>query len=589
MKVTGTRHARALRAGLAGMTLALAWLPSGGAPPVGSLAAGSAINVQLDTSHTVGALPPDFAGISFEESELGHGTIDAGTGNLVALFQGLGQDNLRLGGNTLDRDDYWNPSGGPLPSWALVSITPADIANLATFLQATGWKAEVGLNMGHQDNASIANMAGVVKSDLGSSLQDLACGNEPNSWSGHGLRPAGFSFAMYEPEWQACVAAANTPHIAAPDTTQAWYTNLIAGDRSRFEMLTQHTYPLGPGATITQLLSPSIDSSELSTASGPLAAANGAGLPMRMDETNSTVGGGTLGTSDVYGSALWGLDYSLLMAKDGEAGLNFHSGLGVCDAPLSNGRFQHYTAICPATAADAAAKVYMARPLYYGIWMAQHMGPGHFYPLTLSLLPGFNATAYAVKGDDGLTRIAIIDKDAPGSMVGVSIAGIGSATSAQMITMTGPSLTSTTGTMVQGASVDAAGHLNPGAPDTMTASQGSFIFNMPTGSAAILTLGTSCTPAPPGTPMSTVATANGGGSATVTWDSPSTVPCAPATAFAIYAYPNDGTGVQVTTNSNSFVVNGLSPGYHVFTVVAFSAAANRWGGWSNWSPWTMIT
>src|SRR5262245_18297372 len=115
-----------------------------------------------------------------------------------------------------------------------------------------------------------------------------------------------------------------------------------------------------------------------------LATAKALDVPIRLDETNYAAGGGIAGISDSSASALWAMDYSLQMAHDGFAGVTLHSGLGVCDAPLYNGKYQLYTPICAATEADARAKVYKARPEFYGLYLAGRLGPGRFVPVTMS-------------------------------------------------------------------------------------------------------------------------------------------------------------------------------------------------------------
>src|SRR5919205_131562 len=104
------------------------------------------------------------------------------------------------------------------------------------------------------------------------------------------------------------------------------------------------------------------------------------------------------------------MDYTLVMAQAGFAGLNFHSGFGVCGAPLFNGRFQRYTPLCAANPADLQAKIFTAMPEYYGLYMATRMGAGRFLPVTVQSTS--NVAAYAVRGDDGRLRIAVIEKDA---------------------------------------------------------------------------------------------------------------------------------------------------------------------------------
>jgi hypothetical protein len=156
------------------------------------------------------------------------------------------------------------------------------------------------------------------------------------------------------------------------------------------------------------------------------------------------------------------------MAQLGLSGINFHGGLGVCNQPIWNGKWQLYTPVCANDTADEAAQVYHAMPIYYGIWMARQMGPGTFLPLTLST--DRNVDAYAVRGDDGRLRIALVEKDdVTTGPVQVSLdlgAGRGTARTgtAEVLRLTGSAL-SAADTAVQGATVDRSGRLRPGRPD----------------------------------------------------------------------------------------------------------------------------
>src|SRR5439155_9353793 len=210
--------------------------------------------------------------------------------------------------------------------------------------------------------------------------------------------------------------------------------------------------------------------------------------PIRLDETNSAAGGGIQGVSDTYASALWSMDYSLLMAQDGFAGLDFHGGLGVCGAPLYNGKFQHYTPICAANEADAQAKVYIAAPEYYGLWMASRMGPGTFLPVTVS--GDRNVTAYAVRGDDGRTRVAVIEKDdTAAAPVRVDVRITGANGPARVLHLTGETLAGKQGVAIQGTAVGRDGHLRHRPADRATVRNGSLTLDLASGSAAVATLG----------------------------------------------------------------------------------------------------
>jgi hypothetical protein len=173
------------------------------------------------------------------------------------------------------------------------------------------------------------------------------------------------------------------------------------------------------------------------------------------------------------------------MAQAGLEGVNIHGGLGVCNDPIWNGKFQRYTPICASNTAYELAQVYQVMPIYYGIWMARQMGPGRFLPVTVT--SGTNLSAYAVKGDDGRTRIALVQKDATtNAPVHVTLkVGTGSKT-AKVLHMTGGALAGTT-TEVQGATVGPSGRLVPGRSDTARVQKGTLSLDIPSGSATIVT------------------------------------------------------------------------------------------------------
>ena len=466
-------------------------------------AAAAQVTLTVDTAHPYGALPRDFVGLSYEMRELGVGNFDPGAGNLVNLFRTLGPGNLRIGGNTLDRDTLWEPAGQPppqpLPTWVQDVVGPADITRLSHFIDATGWRTEVGINLGHYDAALAADEAATLRSTLGPRLFGAACGNEPNDWAHNGLRTPPYGYPQYLPDWQACAAAAGStplagPDVSSPTTTGAWVSQFAQAEKNRLSVLTIHGYSVPGGSSAAQLLSAKTDASEISNFSQELAGARAAGLPIRIDETNSAAGGGITGVSDTYASALWALDYSLLMAQDGFNGLNFHGGLGVCDAPLYNGKFQIYTPICAANAADEKAKIYTAAPEYYGLYLADRMVGGRFLPVKVSTgsASASNLTAYAVLGDDGKVRIVVIEKDdttaAPVS-VSIHLTGGRTAATASVVHLTGKSLGSAQGVQIQGAGVDRNGRLPVRPGDRLRVRNGVITLAIASGSAGLVTVG----------------------------------------------------------------------------------------------------
>ncbi|MEV6850681.1 glycosyl hydrolase family 79 C-terminal domain-containing protein [Actinoplanes sp. NPDC051411] len=448
--------------------------------------------ISIDAAHPGSRLAGDAVGLSFEERELGIGNLDASKGNMVQLFRTLGASNVRIGGNTLDRDSLWVPAGqqppNPKPDWVQDIVTPNDVKRLRGFLDATGWKAEVGVNVGRWDPALGRDQARSLQKILGPKLNAVECGNEPDQWPGKGLAPADFDYTQYHARWAACADVVGSSRIAGPDTagtSSSWAASLAADEGKRMNMLTVHQYASGPDITIDKMLAPGQITSQLSSVSANLAAAGKAGLPMRVDEANSAYSGGIDGVSNVYASALWVIDYGLSMAQAGLQGVNIHGGLGVCNDPIWNGKFQRYTPICASNTAYELAQVYQVMPIYYGIWMARQMGPGRFLPVTVS--SGTNISAYAVRGDDGRTRIALVQKDATtNAPVHVSLSVGKAGGTARVLHMTGDALNGTA-TTIQGATVDPSGRLTPGRPDTARVTKGTLELDVPSGSATIVT------------------------------------------------------------------------------------------------------
>jgi hypothetical protein len=312
---------------------------------------------------------------------------------------------------------------------------------------------------------------------------DPAKGNEPDQWVDKGFRPAGYSYAEYKLDWETCAAAVGGKRIAARTLRAPPPRGRPRSSRTR-----RTGCPCSPCTSTARARTPrsrrcwapSTVTAQLRSVSRNLAAAKANGLAFRIDEANSACSGGVDGVSNTYASALWGLDHALRMAQAGVDGINVHSGLDVCDEPIWNGKFQRYTTICAASAADEQAKAYKAMPVYYGLWMARQPRSGAFLPLTLTT--DRNVTAYAVKGGDGRTRIAVVQKDeTTAAPVHLDIAVDGRARGAEVLRLTGTAL-GEEATAVQGAAVDRQGHPKPGRADHVRVRDGKL------GSAVVITL-----------------------------------------------------------------------------------------------------
>jgi hypothetical protein len=142
-------------------------------------------------------------------------------------------------------------------------------------------------------------------------------------------------------------------------------------------------------------------------------------------------------------------------------------------------------AICADTA-DETAQVYHAMPIFYGLWTARQLGPGRFLPVTVTT--DQNVTAYAVRGDDGHLRIAVVEKDgASAGPVHATLQLGRRAGTTRVLHLTGSSLTADD-TAIQGATVDGSGHLRPGRADRVRVDHCRLNLDLAGGSAVLITL-----------------------------------------------------------------------------------------------------
>ena len=354
-------------------------------------------------------------GLSFEASDLALPGFAAG--NLASYLKTLGASVMRIGGNTSD-ETFWTSAGETPPSWSIATITPADLTALNTLAKASGWKVILGVNLKQYDPARAADEAEHAVNALGSSLQAIEIGNEPDLY---------LSSSDYFTEFQAYVsaieaAAPGTP-IEGADTASApngsfqtaFAANEAALAKPNIVELTSHYYPLsacgGTAPTIPELLGLSAHNAETSIADEAVAAAATIGVPAVLDEGNSVVCEGQDGVSNVYASARWEIDDQLLTAREGVSGDYEHGTVVECGSakPL----YMYYTPLCAPTAADATAGDLAAQPEYYGLAAVHEIGTGDFLDVTN---PDYaNVHAYAIRHANGTVTVVLDDFQDPSS------------------------------------------------------------------------------------------------------------------------------------------------------------------------------
>ena len=472
------------------------WTCNGGSNQQWATSSGGSPVITISAAGTGTSLTASSAGLSFEASDLAVPGFTAG--NLAAYLKTLGSSVLRIGGNTVDQT-FWTSTGAPAPSWAIATITPADLTALASLARTSGWKVILGVNLEHYNPASAADEARYARAALGSSLQAIEIGNEPNfypQYSGNTAR--------YFTDFQAYVSAieqavpgvpiAGGDVYSAPTSSfqSAFVSSEHALSKPDIAELTSHNYPLtasscGGGPTIAGLLGTSTHNEEVTAAQQAAAGGGALGVPAVIDEGNSVVCEGQPGVSDVYASALWEVDDQLATALDGVQGDYMHGTVIQCGTakPL----FMYYTPLCAPTAADAANGILAAQPEYYGLAAVHEIGAGQF--LNLSNPDSANVRAYAIRHADGTVTVVLDDVQDPASSGPSTLRLVfGQSFSAgSRFELTASSLSATSGITLGGQSVQASGAL--AAPDAtpVTVSGSALTVTVAAGSAAILTLG----------------------------------------------------------------------------------------------------
>jgi Glycosyl hydrolase family 79 C-terminal beta domain len=477
-----------LPAGLAAVTgIAVTGIAVAGVAGVGSAATTAATATVTVKPGTGAKLTDDFIGLSFEVNLITQPALTSG--NLAQYLKTLGPGVLRFGGNQVDKA-YWTSRGEPAPSWAATTLTPADLDRLKTLATASGWKVILGVNLAHPDPNRAADEAGYAKRALGDSLIAIEVGNEPNYYSGN--TPARY-YTNFENYRKAIAKTAPGLGLLGPsggsaDAAVTYFQDFarrqLANPNRNLESLSTHYYPAcarsTPTPTMANLLSATYHDRIRTRVQALVDAAKPLGVKTRLTEANSLTCGGVEGVSDRYGSALWAVDQELLVASLGVAGENFHGNIALCGGPKPPGAA--YTPFCAATTADAAAGKLIPQPEYYALRMLQEVGTGNFAPVDST--DTANLRSYAVKRG-GRLRL-VLDNLGASRTVTVNLGG--AYAQGDLIRLTGPGLTATTGITLGGGTVRHDGTFSGATHTPVTVSGSTLTLTLPATSATLVTL-----------------------------------------------------------------------------------------------------
>ena len=383
--------------------------------------ASSAITIQLDAKKVTTSIAPDFTGLSFEMSllrpnENGIRYFRSDNQPLITLFHTLGVKNLRIGGNTSDRDARRLPS-------------EADIDSLFAFAKAAEVKVIYCLRLHNGDTKVDAQTARYIMDRYAPLVDCFSIGQEPSAYpvetndtrastermgSGHEK----YAYAAYRQDWKsfadAIIAAVPNVRFCGPSVHNngAWAEHFMEdfGSDHHVALVTEHLYPGGAGGKVPtpeigrdRMLSDDFVRAyqKLYNSFVPMALSNG--LPYRLEEVNNFFNGGATNASSTFASSLWGLDFMYWWAEHQAGGVNFHTGDRV--AAGNTLLPSKYTAFFSTT------NGYVVRPLGYGIKAFALGSHGRFLPATVSNSSNSNLSTYVILGNDNNFYVTLINKE----------------------------------------------------------------------------------------------------------------------------------------------------------------------------------
>ncbi len=385
---------------------------------------------------------------------------------------------VRIGGIIGDHTRY-EPDGKLVAQTmkGTTVINQAVLADLGSFLRATGWKAMWTLNLGTGTKEDAAAQALAVAAALGDRLQSVEIGNEVDNLK---------RFKSYEEyyvaylEYKAAIRVVLPGAVfAGPDSTGRstdWVVNFAQTESKDVKLLITHYYCGGaksPQATQETMLA--FDShldSKLQTLKDTCAAKN---ISFRINEVNSFSGGGKPGVSDTFASALWCLDFMFRVAAHGGTGVNMETDVNQL------GFISHYSPIFRNEDGSLTA-----RPEYYGMMAFAVAGKGSLVKLTASETE-INMTAYATRNADGTIWVTFINKDFV-QATSIELAMPAGFKTAEAFRLTAPSAQSQGDVTLAGAQITGQGIWTPSETEKIPVTSGTASFKLPATSAVLVRL-----------------------------------------------------------------------------------------------------
>jgi|GEM_PF-863021 len=438
----------------------------------------STVNATVSFSGTGWHFYPGFVGMSYEKLQMTNANYFSSNNlPLVNLLSLMGPLVLRIGGGTVDTTG-WNGISNTIP------ITAAQVDRLAGFINALPGNVSViyGINYLHNTADNVEGEAVYAHQALGSRLLGFEIGNEPEFYPN-------FSYSAFRGHWR-ILAAAITNHVpgwAVTNGGNGWIldgadagqgqlsaiTDPFASDESGVaSLLTQHYYRGTGGQPVNTMQTMLTADPFLHTLSTNIvgAALGHCANGSRISECASFSAGGTLDVSDVYGAALWSLDFMGTAAQNGVQGVNFHGGGKSPYSPITD---------------DGVGNVTAVHGEFYGMGMFSMIPTGYAVPATITGASGINFTAYGVNCTSGGRSALLINKEVNDTVNAAVSLGSGVA-SVAMITLTSPNLYCTNGYTLGGAPINLDGSWAGAVQSVLSAPSGQVTVGVPPISAVLL-------------------------------------------------------------------------------------------------------
>jgi hypothetical protein len=451
----------------------------------------AAVTVLVPVNSPGARIPADFLGLGFEMPVMADPRLRGGNPALERLLAGIGPGTLRFGGNSVERT-LWAPARRPTPGF--FALTPADVDAVFAFARRIGWRVTVALNLGVYDPEAAADETAYLVGAGGDALLGVEIGNEPNLYPLSGLRSDAWTVDSFTVEFDRYAAAiqARVPSalLAGPTTWCTgggeWFAQFLDRRRTTLAFASHHFYPMGASApagsaeeaTVANMLSPELMARTRDCVDSAAGAAASHGLALRVDETNSAFGFGQPGVSDVFASALWGVDHLFTLAELGVSAVNIQTGTDRTGGLTCEGI---YLPFC------GEGHRYTARPLYYAMLLFHQAGVGRTLPAQVKAAEGANVATHAVLGEDGGVRVVLINKEGgTAAEVSVTISSGSDGDSARVMRLEAPSLSARSGVTLGGSGVAEDGGWTPGPLEPVKRSGGIWRLSLPAASAALL-------------------------------------------------------------------------------------------------------